>query len=282
MGADQRLADWKGETAMQRRIDLSVVVIAILALAIVPVIANAQEGEVERIIMEEQKVIPEHVFAYEAAVKEFIPLLAENGHPVPFMTFEGEDMTYYFGTQIKDLAEVQEHWEIWKKFVEKVGMETLQPHLDKFTGIFEYSKQSVWRHLPDLSYSSDPPKFDPEESPFRFWGFMYVKGGMEQQFEAAFKKFVDLFKEKEVAWGWETFVGELGTEMPVYVYAEHAPGPGLFWTEAEKVQKQLDEETMKLWAELVAMVRDVEFIRTTYRPDLSYAPKIEGESAEED
>lgn len=262
---------------MQRTLRLSVAVIAMLTLALVPVMAQAQEEEVVRIVMEEQKVVAEHRFAFEAAVKEVLPMLAENGYPIPIMAFEGEDMMYYFATPIKDLAEVQKNQEIGEEFIEKIGMETLQPYFDKFVGTYEYSKYSVWRQRPDLSYSSDPPKFDPENSPFRYWGFMYVKGGMEQQFEAAFKKFVDLFKEKEIEWGWESWVGEFGAENPVYVYSEQAPGAGVFWTEAEKLQKTVGEESMKLWAELLVTIRDVKFIRATHRPDLSYAPKSEEE-----
>jgi hypothetical protein len=227
--------------------------------------------------MEGQQVVPEHVFEYEAAVKEFLPLLVENDYPVPFMAFQGEDMTYYYATPIEKFADIEQHRETWSEFAKKVGMDKIKPHLERFTGTSESSDHSIWRHRTDLSLSTDPPKFNLDESPFRYWGFLYVKPGMEQQFEAFFKKFADLFKAKEIVWGWDTWVCEFGANMPVYVYAEHAPGPGVFWTEAEKIQKMLGEDTMKLWAEMLGTVRDFEIIRTTYREDLSYSPKAEAE-----
>ena len=250
-----------------------------VALAIIP--ATAEEPEPQRVVLEVQRVIPEHAGAYETAIKEFLPVLSENGYTGYWYAFVTEDMQYMYGSPVKDFSGIQQQWDGWAEFAEKVGMDTLQPHFDKFTGTYEYTENSVWRYRPDLSYASDPPKFDPDKDFFRSWGFVYVKPGMEQEFEASFKKFGDYSKEKGVEWAWETWVAEFGTEMPVYVYSEVAPSRGEFWTESEKLEKEIGKDTMKIWVEMLPTVRRIEFVRGEYRPDLSYLPPAEEPAAEE-
>jgi hypothetical protein len=262
---------------MRRSIRSSILTIAILGLAVLPGLAPAQESEPTGLSLEEMRVFPDRAADFEAAMEEFLPFLVANDFPNMFYTFVGEDMTYYFSSPAKDLAEVGEQWKAWQGFMAKVGMDDLQPLLEKFTGIYEYSQQAFWRYRPDLSYSSDPPKWDPEEATFHMWVFAHVKPGMEPQFEAGFKKFVDLFSEKKVSWGWETYAGEFGTEAPVYVWGEVGPSIGVFHTEAEKIEQALGDAGMNLWLQVVQTVRRLEVVRATYRPDLSYLPGGEEE-----
>jgi hypothetical protein len=264
---------------MIRAIRCVLFVVAAVFLAVIS--ATAEEPEPARIVVEVQQVIPEHAAAYEAAVKEFIPLLAEHGYLGYWYAFVTENMEYMFASPVKDFAGIQEQWDGWAEFAEKVGMDTLQPHFDKFTGTYESTENSVWRHRPDLSYSSDPPKYDADKATFRSWGFVYVKPGMEQEFEATFKKFGDYAREKVITWGWDTWVAEFGTELPVYVYVEVGPSRGVFWTESEKLEKSMGEDTMKIWTEMLPTVRRVEFVSGTFRPDLSYLPPAEEPSDEE-
>jgi hypothetical protein len=247
--------------------------VLVVGLAVVPM--AAEEPEVERIVMEEVKIHPDRYFDYLEAVKAFLPILAEHEYKQSFYAFEGEDNTFYFGSPVKDLAEVGRNWDAWPKFMEMVGAEKLEPLLESFTGTFEYARHSLWKSRPDLSYGVDPARWDPMEHHFRRWGFLYVKGGMEQQFEATMKKFVDLFAEKNANWAWDTYVGEFGSEMPVYVYVEIGPGPGEFWTEATKVSKSLEKESMEIWVEMLPTLRRVEYISATFRPDLSSFPATE-------
>jgi hypothetical protein len=250
-----------------------------VALAVIP--ATAEEPEPERVVLEVHQVIPEHAAAYETAIKEFLPMLAENGYTGYWYAFVTEEMQYMYGSPVKDFTGIQEQWDGWAEFAEKVGMDTLQPHFDKFTGTYEYSESSLWRHRPDLSYSSDPPKFDAEKDMFRSWGFVFVKPGMEMKFEESFKKFGSYSKEKGIEWAWDTWVAEFGGEMPVYVYSEVGPSRGEFWTESDKLEKEIGKDTMKIWVEMLPTVRRVEFIRGEYRPDLSYLPPAEEPAAEE-
>jgi hypothetical protein len=255
---------------MRRSVVCILLTVAGISLAVVP--ALAQEPEPERIVVEVQQVVPEHAAAYEAALKEVLPLLTEHGYTDYWYAFVTENMEYMFASPVKDYAGIQEQRDRWTEFAEKVGMDTLQPHFDKFTGTYESTDNSVWRYRPDLSYTSDPPKFEPEKATFRSWGFVYVKPGMEMKFEASFKKFSDYAEEKTIEWAWDTWVAEFGTDMPVYVYIEVGPSQGEFWTEAEKLEKAMGSDTMKIWTDMLTTVRRVEFIRGTYRPDLSYLP----------
>lgn len=251
----------------------------VLSGAIIP--ATAEEPEPQLVVMEVDRVIPEHATAYETAIKEALPVLAEHGYTGYWYAFVTEDMQYMFGSPVKDFAGIQEQRDGWAEFVEKVGMDTLQPYFDKFTGTYEYSEYSIWRYRKDLSYSSDPPKFDADKDTFRSWGFVFVKPGREKEFEASFKKFGDYAREKEIQWAWDTYVAEFGAEMPVYVYAEIGPSQGEFWTEAEKLEKSMGKDTMKFWVEMLPTVRRIEYVRGNYRPDLSYLPPVEEPEAEE-
>jgi hypothetical protein len=257
------------------------VLLAVVGILLAVFPAMAQETEPERIVVEVQQVVPEHAAAYEAALKEFLPLLAKHGYTSYWYAFVTENMEYMFASPVKDFAGIQEQWDGWAEFAQKVGMDALQPLIDKFTGTYESTDNSVWRYRPDLSYASDPPKFDADKGMFRSWSFVYVKPGMEKEFEATFSKFCDYAKEKAIEWAWDTWVAEFGTDMPVYVYGEVGPSQGEFWTEAEKLEKAMGSDTMKIWTDMLPTVRRVEFVRGTYRPDLSYLPASEEPATEE-
>lgn len=240
------------------------------SVGIIPI--AAEEPEPQRVVLEVQRVVPEHAAAYEAASKEFLTLLAKHGYTNSWYAFVTENGEYMYASLVKDFSGIQEQWDGWAAFAEKVGMDTLQPHIDKFAGTYESTTNSVWRYRPDLSYASDPPKFDPEKATFRSWNFVYVKPGMEKEFEETFAKFGDFAEEKGIEWAWDTWVAEFGADLPVYVYIEVGPSQGEFWTESEKLEKTMGNEPMKIWTDMLPTVRRVEFLRGTYRPDLSYLP----------
>jgi hypothetical protein len=247
--------------------------VALLASAALATNASAQEAEPAYVVLEEMRVLPDRAADLEAAMKAFLPVLAEHGFPNLFYGHVGDDLTYYFTSPAASMADVDRQRRAWVDFMAKVGMDTIGPLMEAFNGTYELSRQSMWRHRPDLSYASDPPRWDPTEATFRFWGFMYVKPGMEPQIEAVLRKYVELFSAKKLAWGWQTYVGEFGAETPVYVYTEIGPSLGEFHTEGDKISKQLGEQGDALWTEALAAMRRFEPVRSDYRADLSFIPE---------
>jgi hypothetical protein len=243
--------------------------------------ANAGEEEKSQLMLvEEVTVYPAGVEKYEAMVKEFVSILAEHDFPYAFEVYATEEFHYIFSWPMKNFADVDTLFESWMKLVEVWGWDKYAEMEKSVSGTYETNRHWFVRSRPGLSYGPDENQFDPSKSNYILWGFCYVKPGKEKAFEKNFKDFVTLFNAKEVPFGWSTFQGDLGTELPLYIYAEWGDSPSAFWTDVEKATGKVEAEADALWKETLTMLRKFE-VRTGFsRPDLSYRPAKEKPAAE--
>jgi len=236
-------------------------------------LAPAGEGEKGQLsFVEEVTVKPGGVAAYEAAAKEFTSILAEHGFPNAYEAYATDDYHYYFVYPIEDLADVNAIHKSWMKLLESWGMDKWEEMEKSMSGSIETYRFMLMRSRPGLSYMPEQHPYDPAKSNYMLWGYCYLKPGMEKAFEQNFKDFVELFTAKEVPFGWNTFQGDFGTEMPVYLYAEWGDGPAAFWTNIEKSMAKVADESEALWNETLSMLRRYEVKTGMSRPDLSYRP----------
>ena len=145
--------------------------------------------------------------------------------------------------------------------------------MSKYLGTYEYIKQGVIRTRPDLSYVPENPRLKPEEGVYIRWGQCYVKADKTREFEEIMKKWVALFKEKNIGGGFNTFMGEMGTDNPFYFWAEYGKSPADFYTWNEKESEMLGDELMPLWLKTLGLLRKFEGKGGMIRPELSYIPK---------
>jgi hypothetical protein len=249
---------------------LLVLAVGVTALALV---ASAQEKKPQLYFVEDDVVKPAMVAQFEAALKETTAALFKAyGWPWPFETYATEDFHYYILYPFESLAEIDKGFGIWYEMLGKLGEQKWDALNRKMGDATEYIKQGTITFSPELSYIPDLPRLKPEEMKFVYWGFCYLMPGKEKEFEAQFKKIVALFKAKKVDHGFNTWIGGIGTEMPLYIYSEVGKSPAEFFLAAEKTTKIVDPEATQLWNKALTLMRKYEFKMGTFRPDLSYAP----------
>jgi hypothetical protein len=156
---------------------------------------------------------------------------------------------------------------------EKIGMERWQAVMKRVNDKSEYYRMYMIYHRPDLSYTPESARLKPEEKDFIFWDFYYIQPGMEREFEELNKEWVALYKNNNIPVEYDFYVGDIGTEMPVYFYAESGKNDVDFWTQHEKSWKLFGKEGGDLWKKTIVLVRKREMKTGRYRPDLSYIPK---------
>lgn len=230
---------------------------------------GAQEQKGQLYSVEEVSVKPAMAAKYEAAVKKEIEL----GYPYPFETYSTDDFYYYFLTPIDNYAGVDGLNKMEEDWAAKIGPE-YEALMQSVEGAINYFRIGVVRFLPELSYAPKKPRFKPEEQKFISWSFAYVEVGKGKEFADVNKQFVELYKSKDTPTGWNTFVVESGTEMPLFFYAEGGRNAAEYFAESEKAMKKVGEEkSTELWYKLLATLRKIETKTGRPRPDLSNMPK---------
>ncbi len=161
----------------------------------------------------------------------------------------------------------------WNDTMSKMGQEKMAEMMAKAEGTADYSHDSLWWERLDLSYVPEGVEVDPEKSTYRSWGWFYGKPGHEKHIEEYFKKYVELSKKHDIKRAWYTYVGDIGSDAPVYVWAEMGDSEASFAAQSEEIMKKVGEEGEDLWPGLVKHARKLEMVRGQYRPELSYKPK---------
>jgi hypothetical protein len=138
---------------------------------------------------------------------------------------------------------------------------------------YEYSKYVLFRHKPDLSYKPEKPRLKPEEANFMIWTYCYVQPGKEREFEEICKDLVALYKRNNIPEEIHGYAGDIGTDMPLYLWTGRAKSAIDFYSQDEKEQEIFGKEHSMLWNKALSTLRKFEFKTGWFRPDLSYIPK---------
>jgi hypothetical protein len=252
-----------------------VAVFLFLAIGVIAFVlpTPAQEKKPQLYFVEDYLVKPGMVSQFEAAVKELnAALWAPYNWPWAMETYATEDFHYYLCYPMASLTDLDKAFSVFNEILGKFGEQKWDAINRKFGDASEYYKQSTLNFSPELSYIPEKPRLKPEEMKFVYWGFCYVMPGKEKELEAQFKKIAALFKAKKVASGFNTFVGGIGLDLPLYIYTEVGKSPADFFLTSEKVMKIVDPEVTQLWNKTLTVMRKYEFKTGAYRPDLSYFP----------
>ena len=132
--------------------------------------------------------------------------------------------------------------------------------------------ENAWlaRSRPDLSYTPENPRLKPGEAQFAHYYFFYIRPDAQAQMDAVLKKFVELFKKHKIGMGFSSGVAITGVNLPFYVVGSGAKSISDYWTESEKNVAICGEEWVALVEELGSILRSMDQLDVTPRPDLSY------------
>ena len=260
---------------MRGKVSILLMVGLVVTLWAVTALAQAEEPKAQLYFVEDVVMKPSMVAEYEAIIKEVVPLCAQHEFPYPFYAYSTNDFHYYFVYPVENYADIDNLNKAWNELGKKVGVKQWQAMMERFVGTFEYYQYSVIRYLPELSYTPEKPRLKPEEANFVFWEFFYIPVGKEKELDEICQEWIELYKSKKISDGWETYVVEIGTEMPLYIFIERAKSAVDYYSQSEKILKLLGEKYQPLIAKTYAIRKKVELKTGRFRPGLSYTPEEE-------
>lgn len=259
---------------MKCKISIFLMVGLVVSLCSLTTLAQAEEQKAQYYFVEDVAVKTSMFSEYEKAVKEVLALFEEYNFPYPCFTYSTNDYHYYFVYPVEGLSDIDKLFKNWYEIVGKFGEEKWLVISKRMGNTFEYVKYVMCHHLPKLSYAPEGYELNLEETPFTFWGFCYTQPGKEKECEEIIKKFVSLWKSnKDLDMPFDSYVVDMGTEMPMYFYVERGKSPGDHFSKSDKAYEVAGAEIMAIWNELMAHSRKYEYKIGMFRPDLSYIPE---------
>jgi hypothetical protein len=263
------------EGLMRGKISIFLALILAVGLCVLSTLAKAEEQKAEGYLVWDVLVKPSMASQYEALSKEEVSLYAEGKFAYPWYTYSTEDFHYFYVFQVENFAAIDKIYKTFAEAEKQMG-EKYQSLAKRFVGTYEYVHIDLSYLKPDLSYTPKKPSLKPEESNFIWWGFAYVLPGKEKEFEEVSKEWVALYKSKNIPDGYGTYIGDLGSDMPLYFWVFAAKSLADFSSQDEKYVKMIGEDKVKaLESKTASLLRKWETKTGMFRPDLSYIPKVE-------
>jgi hypothetical protein len=259
---------------MKRQLSLIGAVTAAGVLAASSFAGDEQEGQKPQMYSIYKEVVqPAKTQVYEAALKNMIAEFKAydiDPEKVNFKTIFGPEMGYVFVSPIENFAAMDTMMENWNAVVEIIGKDRFQEMMVEAEAALEHSEFFHVMRRPDLSYVPENPRLTPDEIQYVHYGFYYPIPGKQEQLEEVAKKFVELYKSKNISSGWSIYQSITGTDLPLLVVAHAAKSESDYYSERAKLKELIGEEGEKLGQQAHALVRKVEFKDGYIRPDLSY------------
>lgn len=258
-----------------RRIAINILIAGLLIGLTSPPLFTQAEGQASQLFLVAEFIIkPSLVGQYETVVKEFFQLYAEHEFSFPINGFNMDDFHYFYGVPLKDYAELDHLFKAKKSHTEKVGSTKWQELLNRESAAYESYKYALYRYEPDLSYVPENPRLKPEEANFISYQYCSILPSKEGEFKEVLKEWAALHREKNIADGFETYRGDIGTDKPFYILAMRAKSAEDYRTQENRIIEILGEErVMTLREKTTVLLRKYEKKTGWSRPDLSYAPK---------
>jgi hypothetical protein len=218
-------------------------------------------------------VKPYKVADFETLMKGAASIYTKHNLPYSYYVHSLDNYHYVAVCPINNYGEVDEMYMAVYEIFGKVGEEKIQEMHKRQGDTIEHQKSYFIRYSPELSYTSENPRFKPEEANFMYMPNCYVKPGKESEFEEICKAWVALDKSIKRADSYDMFVGDIGTETPFYFWVARAKSAADFYRQQEVYGAKAGEKIMELWNKTMALCRKYDEITGLFRPDLSYTPK---------
>jgi hypothetical protein len=249
----------------------------VLALAMIlgarPAHINSQELQPQLYLMGDFLVEVSRAAEYESAFKELINNMAKHDFSFVLDTYSTDDSHYYVIFSMKNYADADRWFDAWAGLAKKMGPENLQAIHSRIAASEIERVYQFWYFRPDISFLPEKERLKPEEIGFYTWDFVWVIPGREAEFEAVNKEWIALSKAKGAQDPFMTYMGGLGTTMPVYVWFEYGKSAADYAITEEEFWKEMGEEGAALSKKTRALIEKIDSKTGRYRPDLSHAPK---------
>jgi len=253
---------------MKKKISLGLGLGLLMGLCVLAVVTQAQEKKADLYLIYDILVNPSKVMEFEKALKEEFAIYAKHGARLPESIASTDDFHYYLLAPMDNFAGIDDLYKGFGEAHQKMGKETYQAILKSFKGTYESVRGFMWYLRNDLSYFPKNARLKPEEVKFFHYNFFYIKSGMQPQVEEIAKKFKALYESKNILDSYYFWVGDIGTNSPVFCVVSPGKSAVDFYAQSEKRMKLLGKEAMELNLKALALIRKIERKVGMPRPDL--------------
>lgn len=243
----------------------------VMNMFIFPLNAQDQANHYQGYIIWEDRVFPSRVEPYEKMVREQMALYAEAGFPYRIDVYNTSEYVYYWVFEIDQYADIDTlHQEFNRVYLE--DPDRLEAINDGYTGTHESTLSWTCYSDPSLSFKPRGLHQPDSERPYLHIGFCYPEKGKMQQAREVMEGYVDLAREKQAVLGWDTFIGDMGVETPLFFWASYTKDAAEFFRLNASDFDRMGDSADDLWMKLQGVMRKYEEKTGWLRKDLSYSP----------
>lgn len=255
---------------MKSKISVFLIVGFVVSLCTLTTLAQTEKQKEQLFLVDEYAVNPSMVDEFEAVMKEWVALCSKHKFPYSWMTYSGNDFHYILVWPLENYADIDKMYKVYDEIEKKVGEKQWQSLSKRVVKSYEYWHSSMYYLIPERSYTPENPRLKPEEINYLRWGFYYLIPGKGKAFAENDKEWIALHKQKNIPDGYQIYVGDNGTDMPVVVLVTWGENAADYFTQGAKNEKILGEEAKALSKKEQALLRKYESRTGRPRPDLSY------------
>jgi hypothetical protein len=258
---------------MRGKISVSLLLFLAVVLCALNALGQVQDQKGQLYMLEDIAVKPSMLKNLKAHVKTVQRLAGEYNFPYPIYVYSSDDMHYLYSFPIANFADIDKFNNAKMKWAERMGSDNLQSLLKSGEGVYEYLKWYVMRHIPELSYMPEVPRFKLEEALFRIVINDYVIPGKEMEYEGVLKEIITLSKEKNNETIFYAYIGDIGTEQPLYMLVFIGENRAELWSNYSKEAVRIGGELGVLVQKLMSLTRSRDVKAFKYHPSLSFVPE---------
>lgn len=240
--------------------------------ALIP-LAQAQEQPKPLIYLGEYKVKPDKTNEFESVIKDFIKEMKKYDMPYTFHMYSTNLFTYYSVNEFENYSMLDKFNADWGEVEKKIGAETIDRYHEVEFGAIDSFKGTLLRYRPNQSFLTENIRWNKDEDGFVHWVLCYIDPSKRQEWISLQKKWVEFYKYTNIKRSFFTFTGDIGYEMPVWIYVRTGGNQTEYFSELKKINTVLGEKRGMLLKQNLPLIKRAEERFTIYRPDLSYIPK---------
>lgn len=258
---------------MKSKTLVSLVVVLLVIFNPLMSLAQVTEQKAQLYVIYDLVVKPTKINDFKVILNEMIAKDTKHKLGYPYYSYRTGNFHHYFSLPVANYGDYDSYLKAWNAVSTRMGVEQHKALYKRLADTYEHYSIFMMYSRPDLSYIPENPRLKSREGNFIFLDIFYIQTGKEEEFEKVLKEFVALEKSKNISEEINMFVGDIGTEMPVYIAALSAKNNSDFFTHNEKMWEILGKEGDVLFQKVMSLVRRREFKRIWFLPDLSYIPK---------
>jgi hypothetical protein len=221
-----------------------------------------------------EQVEPADMAAFEEASAAMFEMIKANAPAdLVYYTLSGPETGFMYAIPMESYEQFMEIGDKWEGMVGRVGLEKWM-EMDAAGSQYVTSRSmTLYIERMDLSYVPANPRLTAEEAVMRHYDYIYPVPGKEQEVEALFREWVQLYQSGNADSGWMVYQAFTGDDLPLYVIGTVARNRGDYEADGDRLDQMFGDVDDALMQKTWALLRKFEHKDAYMRPELSLIPE---------